>query len=231
MDRVGAALSLLIAGWRWRCSGSRWSPWSAARPMADDARSHRRPGRATGMAEHAATRPLRGAAPAGDHPRGSQPADLRPGRPDPRGADLEGRDGGGARHGRRRAPGDRRPDLAARRPARARDAGPRAGRLRAEPRHARRDPGRGAPLGGHGRGAVAPAPRDARLVAGPWGAFTVVDVAAGEELRAILLAPWEGRPDPSPAELNLFGLHRPARGHGRSSTRCSTPGCGCRPRS
>ncbi|MEO8639721.1 MAG: HAMP domain-containing sensor histidine kinase [Chloroflexota bacterium] len=51
-----------------------------------------------------------------------------------------------------------------------------------------------------------PAPRDARLVAGPWGAFTVVDVAAGDELRAILLAPWEGRPDPSPAELNLFGL-------------------------
>jgi signal transduction histidine kinase len=51
-----------------------------------------------------------------------------------------------------------------------------------------------------------PAPRDARLVGGPWGAFTVVDVAAGEELRAILLAPWEGRADPSPAELNLFGL-------------------------
>lgn len=50
------------------------------------------------------------------------------------------------------------------------------------------------------------APRDARLVAGPWGAFTVVDVAAGDELRAILLAPWEGRPDPSPAELNLYGL-------------------------
>jgi signal transduction histidine kinase len=49
-------------------------------------------------------------------------------------------------------------------------------------------------------------PRDARLVAGPWGAFTVVDVAAGDDLRAILLAPWEGRPDPSPAELNLFGL-------------------------
>jgi signal transduction histidine kinase len=51
-----------------------------------------------------------------------------------------------------------------------------------------------------------PAPRDARLVAGPWGAFTVMDVAAGDDLRAILLAPWEGRADPSPAELNLFGL-------------------------
>ena len=48
--------------------------------------------------------------------------------------------------------------------------------------------------------------RGARLVSGPWGAFTVVDVAAAEELRAILLAPWEGRPDPSPADLNLFGL-------------------------
>jgi signal transduction histidine kinase len=46
----------------------------------------------------------------------------------------------------------------------------------------------------------------ARLISGPWGAFTVVDVAAGDELRAILLAPWEGRPDPSPADLNLFGL-------------------------
>jgi signal transduction histidine kinase len=46
----------------------------------------------------------------------------------------------------------------------------------------------------------------ARLVSGPWGAFVVVDVAAGDELRAILLAPWEGRPDPSPADLNLFTL-------------------------
>ena len=50
------------------------------------------------------------------------------------------------------------------------------------------------------------APRDARLVGGPWGAFTIVDVAAGDDLRAVLLAPWEGRADPSPAELNLFGL-------------------------
>ena len=48
--------------------------------------------------------------------------------------------------------------------------------------------------------------RGARLISGPWGAFTVVDVAAGDDLRAILLAPWEGRPDPSPADLNLFGL-------------------------
>jgi signal transduction histidine kinase len=46
----------------------------------------------------------------------------------------------------------------------------------------------------------------ARHAIGPWGAFVVVDVAAGSELRAILLAPWEGRPPPSPAELDLFGL-------------------------
>jgi len=46
----------------------------------------------------------------------------------------------------------------------------------------------------------------ARHAAGPWGAFVVVDVAAGEEVRAILLAPWEGRPAPSPAELGLLSL-------------------------
>lgn len=49
-------------------------------------------------------------------------------------------------------------------------------------------------------------PRGAWLAAGPWGAFAIVAVAAGDALRAILFAPWEGRPDPSPAELNLFGL-------------------------
>jgi signal transduction histidine kinase len=48
--------------------------------------------------------------------------------------------------------------------------------------------------------------RGARLVSGPWGGFMVIDVAAGDELRAVMLAPWEGRPDPSPADLNLFGL-------------------------
>jgi signal transduction histidine kinase len=46
----------------------------------------------------------------------------------------------------------------------------------------------------------------ARLVSGPWGAFAVIDVSAGDELRAFLLAPWEGRPEPSPADLNLFEL-------------------------
>jgi signal transduction histidine kinase len=48
--------------------------------------------------------------------------------------------------------------------------------------------------------------RGARHAIGPWGGFVVVDVAAGDELRAILLAPWEGRAAPSPAELDLFGL-------------------------
>jgi signal transduction histidine kinase len=46
----------------------------------------------------------------------------------------------------------------------------------------------------------------ARHAVGPWGAFVVVDVAAGEHLGAILLAPWEGRPPPSPAELDLMAL-------------------------
>ena len=46
----------------------------------------------------------------------------------------------------------------------------------------------------------------ARHATGPWGAFVVVVVAAGEELRAILMAPWEGRPAPSSAELGLLSL-------------------------
>lgn len=50
------------------------------------------------------------------------------------------------------------------------------------------------------------AAQGARHAIGPWGAFVVVDVAAGEGLRAILMAPWEGRPPPSPAELNVLSL-------------------------
>jgi signal transduction histidine kinase len=46
----------------------------------------------------------------------------------------------------------------------------------------------------------------ARHAIGPWGGFVVVDVGAGEHLRAILLAPWEGRAPPSPAELDLMAL-------------------------
>ncbi len=41
---------------------------------------------------------------------------------------------------------------------------------------------------------------------GPWGAFVIVEVAAGESLRASLLAPWEGRDRPSRAERELLSL-------------------------
>jgi len=41
---------------------------------------------------------------------------------------------------------------------------------------------------------------------GPWGAFMVVDVAAHDQLRAILLAPWEGRAAPNAAEMDLLNL-------------------------
>jgi len=46
----------------------------------------------------------------------------------------------------------------------------------------------------------------ARRLDGPWGAFMVVDLIAGEELTAVLSAPWEGRPEPSEAELDLLSL-------------------------
>ncbi len=46
----------------------------------------------------------------------------------------------------------------------------------------------------------------ARRLDGPWGAFVVVDVIAGEELTAVLSALWEGRADPSEAELDLLSL-------------------------
>jgi two-component system, OmpR family, phosphate regulon sensor histidine kinase PhoR len=51
-----------------------------------------------------------------------------------------------------------------------------------------------------------PSGHRARRADGPWGAFMVVDVAADEQLRAILMAPWEGRPQPSAAELDLLSL-------------------------
>jgi signal transduction histidine kinase len=54
--------------------------------------------------------------------------------------------------------------------------------------------------------AVTDADRPARLVEGPWGAFAVADVAVSDRLAAILYAPWEGRIDPSPAEIALLTL-------------------------
>ena len=46
----------------------------------------------------------------------------------------------------------------------------------------------------------------ARLLEGPWGAFLVVAVAQDEDLAAALVAPWEGRAEPSHAELDLLSL-------------------------
>ncbi len=47
-----------------------------------------------------------------------------------------------------------------------------------------------------------------RLIEGPWGRFVAVPVGigAGTGLRALLLSPWEGRPTPSNAEINLLQL-------------------------
>ena len=51
-----------------------------------------------------------------------------------------------------------------------------------------------------------PARLQPRHLIGPWGAVVVVDISSGEELTAFLLAPWEGRPEPSPAERDLLSL-------------------------
>jgi signal transduction histidine kinase len=53
---------------------------------------------------------------------------------------------------------------------------------------------------------VTGAERPARHVEGPWGAFAVADVAVSDRLGAILYAPWEGRLDPTPAEIALLTL-------------------------
>jgi signal transduction histidine kinase len=45
-----------------------------------------------------------------------------------------------------------------------------------------------------------------RHVEGPWGAFAVIDIAVSDRLRAILYAPREGRPAPTPAEIALLSL-------------------------
>jgi signal transduction histidine kinase len=41
---------------------------------------------------------------------------------------------------------------------------------------------------------------------GPWGAFVLVDASAGEHLSAVLMAPREGRGEPTRAELDLLSL-------------------------
>lgn len=41
---------------------------------------------------------------------------------------------------------------------------------------------------------------------GPWGAFVVIRLAADDDLRAVLMAPWEGRAEPSAADIALLSL-------------------------
>ena len=52
----------------------------------------------------------------------------------------------------------------------------------------------------------APDRRGPRYLVGPWGAVVAVDASGGEELNAMLLAPWEGRAEPTPAERDLLSL-------------------------
>jgi signal transduction histidine kinase len=46
----------------------------------------------------------------------------------------------------------------------------------------------------------------ASRIEGPWGSFVVIHGSATERLRAILYAPWEGRADPTPAEIAILSL-------------------------
>lgn len=64
------------------------------------------------------------------------------------------------------------------------------------------------PVGELERWAAVAAPDDAaaRRVDGPWGAFAVVDVALEMGANAVLYAPWEGRPAPTRAEIDLLTL-------------------------
>jgi signal transduction histidine kinase len=73
--------------------------------------------------------------------------------------------------------------------------------------HALDDPVAAEPIGELERWAsTAQAETPARHLEGPWGAFTIVNVAMGSETRAILYAPWQGRLPPTGAELNLLTL-------------------------
>ena len=51
-----------------------------------------------------------------------------------------------------------------------------------------------------------PAIPGVRHAIGPWGAFVVVEISAGDSLRASLIAPWEGRDVPSRAEREVLSL-------------------------
>jgi signal transduction histidine kinase len=73
------------------------------------------------------------------------------------------------------------------------------------------DSGEPVPIGDLERwAAVSAGEAGASRVEGPWGAFVVVGLSNTERLRAVLLAPWEGRGEPSAAEraiLALIGQH------------------------
>jgi K+-sensing histidine kinase KdpD len=47
---------------------------------------------------------------------------------------------------------------------------------------------------------------DVRHIIGPWGAFVVTEIGAEGLLRGVLLAPWEGRAEPSRSERDLLLL-------------------------
>jgi signal transduction histidine kinase len=57
-----------------------------------------------------------------------------------------------------------------------------------------------------GWASVSSAGQAACRIEGPWGAFAVVQVSVSDRLGGILYAPWEGRPDPTPAELAILSL-------------------------
>ena len=111
---------------------------------------------------------------------------------------------GGRRPGGGRGPaGHRRPDLAPRRPPRGRAAALPAGVYDddpATPTRAVDELEQWAAVTGE------PERLQPRHLVGPWGAVVVVDISSGEELTGFLLAPWEGRPEPSPAERDLLSL-------------------------
>ena len=73
--------------------------------------------------------------------------------------------------------------------------------------HSADEPGDPDPIGDLERWAsVSTVDVPAGRIEGPWGAFAVIDVAVSDRLRAILYAPWEGRVQPSPAEVALLTL-------------------------
>ena len=68
------------------------------------------------------------------------------------------------------------------------------------------DEGETAPIGDLEQWASVSLGSPAERLEGPWGAFAVVDVSVSERLRAILYAPWEGRSEPTPADLAILTL-------------------------